>query len=220
LGQVTTLPQMPVEEVAAIVHAARLHGRQTFAHASGTDGVENSIEGGVTTVEHGFFVTVEQLAKMRDRQIGWVPTFAPVQLQIDRAKELGWSDEVVGHLQRIIASHQQMLCRAEALGVRIVAGSDAGSCGVPHGVGLLDELCQMERAGISPLSILRSATGVSSAVLNLAEPIGRVAAGYRARFILTNHDPLETVANLRKEKTILFDGNSITHSGEMDMGGL
>ena len=53
-GRVTAPPQMDVAEVSAIVQAAKQHGRQTFAHASGTDGVENAIEGGVTSVEHGF----------------------------------------------------------------------------------------------------------------------------------------------------------------------
>ncbi len=54
-GKVTTPPQMSIEEVQALVAASQAHGRQTFAHASGTEGVEHSIEGGVTTVEHGFF---------------------------------------------------------------------------------------------------------------------------------------------------------------------
>src|SRR5919107_3746395 len=107
---------MPVEEVRALVEAAKAHGKQTFAHASGTDGVENSIEGGVTTVEHGFFVNEEQLVKMRDRRVAWVPTFAPVQLQIDRASDLGWSEEVVGHLKRIIDSHRHMLRRGHEMG--------------------------------------------------------------------------------------------------------
>ena len=38
-GRVTTPPQMVVEEVRALVEAARSHGKQTFAHASGADGV-------------------------------------------------------------------------------------------------------------------------------------------------------------------------------------
>ncbi len=118
LGRVTTPPQMSAEEVGAFVAAARRHGKQTFAHSSGADGIENCIEGGVTTVEHGFFITVEQLAKMRDRQIAWTPTFAPVQLQFDRAAELGWNSEVSGHLQRIITGHQQMLRRAHEMGVK------------------------------------------------------------------------------------------------------
>ena len=219
-GRVTVPPQMPVEEVRALVEAARSYGKQTFAHASGTDGVENSIEGGVNTVEHGFFITEEQLRKMRDRRIAWVPTFAPVQLQIDRASELGWDDVVVSHLKWIIASHQDMLRRAHELGVPIVAGSDAGSCGVPHGIGLIEEVCHMERSGMPPMAILRAATGVSAKTLEFPEPIGRIAAGCRSRFILTEHDPLATVANLHKAKTILFDGTAATSADDLSSEGL
>jgi imidazolonepropionase-like amidohydrolase len=220
VGQVTTPPQMPIEEVKLLVEAAKRLGRQTFAHASGTPGVENSIEGGVNTVEHGFFITEEQLAKMRDRQIGWVPTFAPVQAQIDRAADLRWSDEVVGHLKRIIEAHQRMLCRAHEMGVTIVAGSDAGSCGVPHGVGFLQELHQMEQAGMPSIAVLRAATAASASTLNFPEKVGRIAPGYRSRFILTGHDPLVTVANLQKDKTIFFDGGVINCPADFSTDGL
>jgi imidazolonepropionase-like amidohydrolase len=220
VGQVTVPPQMPIDEVKAIVAAARESGRQTFAHASGTEGVENSIEGGVNTVEHGFFITKDQLAKMRDRNIAWVPTFAPVQVQIDRAAELGWDENVVTNLKRIIDSHQKMLRLAHEMGVKIVAGSDAGSCGVPHGLGFLQELVQMEQAGMPPLAILRSATGISAATLNFAEPIGQIAPGCRARFILTKNDPTTTVANLQKDKMIFFDGVALQSDGQQPIEGM
>jgi imidazolonepropionase-like amidohydrolase len=219
-GRVTVPPQMPVDEVRAIVEAASSYNRQTFAHASGTEGVENSIEGGVNTVEHGFFITEEQLMKMRDRQVAWVPTFAPVQLQIDRAAELGWDDVVVGHLKRIIESHQDMLQRAHELGVPIVAGSDAGSCGVPHGIGFIEELCHMERAGMPPMAVIRSATGMSAETLEFPEKIGRIAAGYRSRFILTELDPLATVGNLHRGKTVVFDGATVDCPDDLSTDGL
>lgn len=219
-GRVTTPPQMPVEEVKALVAAARNHGRQTFAHASGAEGIENAIEGGVTTVEHGFFVTREQLARMRDRQIGWVPTFAPVALQLERAVEFGHDAAVRDHLERIVAEHGENLCHGAKIGVPILAGSDAGSCGVPHGLGLIGEMVYMERAGVAPLAVLRSATGVSAELLEFAEPIGGIAVGKRARIILTEHDPLASVANLRREKLILFDGRAIMCPADLDSTGL
>jgi len=219
-GRVTAPPQMNTSEVAALVDAARQHGRQTFAHASGTEGIENAIEGGVTTVEHGFFVTEDQLSRMRDREIAWVPTFAPVQLQIDCAREMGWDRQVVDHLRRIITAHQQMLCLGQRLGIKLLAGSDAGSCGVPHGIGLLRELCHMEHAGMPSIDVLRSATSASASTLHFAEKIGRLAPGYRSRMILTCHDPLVTVANLQKEKVVLFDGTAVDCDGSMDTDGL
>ncbi|HEX8522517.1 MAG TPA: amidohydrolase family protein [Tepidisphaeraceae bacterium] len=220
VGQVTTPPQMSVDEVREFVAAAHEHHRQTFAHASGTEGVEHSIEGGVNTVEHGFFITPEQLAKMRDRNIAWVPTFAPVQVQIDRAAELGWSDEIVSHLKRIIESHQNMLRLAHEMGVRLVAGSDAGSCGVAHGVGFLWELEQMQRAGVPAWAVINSATGTSAATLHFPEKIGRLAPHHRARFIITEHNPLQAVANLQRQKTILFDGRAVHAPDTVDTDGL
>ena len=220
VGQVTVPPQMPVEEVRALVEAARARGRQTFAHASGTDGVENSIQGGVNTVEHGFFITESQLARMRDRGIAWVPTFAPVQLQIDRAQDLGWSSEIIGHLEQIIEGHQRMLQRAHQMGVTVVAGSDAGSCGVPHGVGLLQEMEQIQRAGLPAMAVIRSATGMSAKVLDFPEKIGRIEAGHRARFIVTAHDPLANIGNLQKQKVVVFDGNAMECPADLDTEGL
>lgn len=220
LGRVTVPPQMSAEEVAALVAATAGCVRQSFAHASGAEGVENAIVGGVTTVEHGFFIRPDQLARMRDRQIGWVPTFAPVALQLDRAADLGWDNEVVDHLERILAGHAEMLRHGHEIGVPIIAGSDAGSCGVPHGLGLLDELAHMERAGLPPMAVIQSATGASSGLLDFPDPIGRIAPGHRARMIFTNHDPLTTVVNLQKEKTILFDGQAIHCPDDLDPHGL
>lgn len=215
VGQVTTEPQMPIDEVKAIVAAAKAHGKQTFAHASGMAGVEHSIEGGVDTVEHGFFITQEQLMKMRDRQIAWVPTIAPVQLQIDRAEELGWDDVVVGHLKQIIDGHREMLRRGHEMGVTILAGSDAGSCGVPHGIGLLTEMQHMETAGMPTLAVLDAATNASLDTLGLMDELGG-----RSQYIFTQHDPTATVKNLQKEKVIFFDGRAIHSRPSGDTSGL
>lgn len=220
VGRVTTPPQLRVDEVAQIVTAASEQGRQTFAHASGSPGIENALEGGVTTVEHGFFITHSQLQRMRDRGIAWVPTFAPVVAQIREASRFGWSDQIISGVERIIDKHRHMLCVAHHLGVPILAGSDAGSCGVPHGVGLLDELLHMEQAGMTSLDVVNSATGKSSQRLRFAEPVGRLAEGYRARLIFTKHNPLHSVANLQQAKSIIYDGGLHIDHGQTDTKGL
>jgi imidazolonepropionase-like amidohydrolase len=217
-GAVTSPPQMTPGEVAAIVAAARARGRQTFAHASGDTGIDHAIDGGVDSIEHGFFVRGDQLARMRDRGIAWVPTFAPVQLQLDHAARFGWDAEVRDHLRRILDAHAASLTAAHALGVPIVAGSDAGSCGVAHGVGLLYELQLMERAGMPAIAVVNAATGVGAGRLGYREPIGRIEAGCRSRFILTRHSPLDTVANLRRPRTVIFDGAVL--ASEVDPAGL
>jgi imidazolonepropionase-like amidohydrolase len=219
-GAVTAEPQMTTEEICELVSAAKSFGKQTFAHASGDDGIERVIDGGVDSIEHGFFVRADQLSKMRDRQIAWVPTFAPVQKQVDHASMMAWKAEVVLNLKRILDQHASALVKAHELGVQIIAGSDAGSYGVMHGLGLLDELELMERAGISPLAVINSATGTSSKRLAFKEKFGQMKAGFLSRFILTRHSPLDGIANLLKPKVVIFDDYVFESDESFDSGGL
>ncbi len=219
-GAVTAEPQMTTEEIRELVAAAESFGRQTFAHASGDTGIERVIEGGVDTVEHGFFVREDQLARMRDRQIGWVQTFAPVQEQVDHADLMGWDARVAANLKRILDRHAASLVKAQAMGVPILAGSDAGSCGVPHGVGLMREMELMEQAGLSPLAVINAATGNSSNRLAFKEHFGQIKPGYLSRFILTRHSPLEGLSNLRKPRQVIFDGQVLTSLEGDDATGL
>lgn len=219
-GRVASPPQMTAAEIAGYGAAARRHGRQTFAHASGDAGIEEVIEGGVDSVEHGFFIRDDQLARMRDRRIAWVPTFVPVQKQIDHADVMGWDGEVMGHLLGILARHAASLARAHAMGVLIVAGSDAGSYGVAHGLGLLDEMDLMERAGLPAMAVINAATGVSAGRFGYRERLGRIEAGWRSRFILTRHPPHVTVTNLRRPRVVVFDGGVWPCDQTADVKGL
>lgn len=219
-GKVTKAPQMSLEEVKALVAAAKEMGKQSFAHASGDDGIENVIEGGVDSVEHGFFVRDDQLTRMRDRQTAWVPTFAPVQKQVDLKEYMGYDDQVVANLQKILDNHARSLVKAHELGVPIIAGSDAGSYAVAHGVGFLYELELMERAGLPPGAIIHAATGRSSDRFHYYEKFGKIAPGYKSRFILTRYSPLESITNLKKDKTVIFDGAVYDSKEDMDVAGL
>jgi imidazolonepropionase-like amidohydrolase len=194
---VTAPPQVLPEEASALVRAAAARGLPTMAHASGAESIEIAVAAGVRTLEHGFFVTRDQLARMRDRAVAWVPTFAPVRAQVDRADELGWDAAVVDGLRRILDAHAERLRHAAEIGVTILAGSDAGSGGVPHGAGLLHELALLEEAGLSPARVLAAATGGAA-----------LAAGRPARILFAAASPLETVRNLKGRRVAVLDGRA------------
>lgn len=219
-ARVTKEPQMTIGEVAELVRTAQEFNRQTFAHASGDDGIERVIEGRVESVEHGFFVRADQLARMRDRQIAWVPTIAPVQKQIEHAARLGWDERVVSNLHRILEQHAASLQKAHEMGVPIIAGSDAGSYSVMHGIGLLEELELLEHAGLSAISVINAATGTSAQRLGYKERFGQIKPGFRSRFILTKHSPLNGTSNLRKPKYVVFDGAVYDSAANIDLSGL
>jgi len=219
-GAVTAEPQMTTAEVSELVAAAKSFGKQTLAHASGDVGIERAIDGSVDSIEHGFFVRDDQLAKMRDRQIAWVPTFSPVQEQVDHADQMGWDAQVVSNLNKILEQHAASLMKAHEIGVQILAGSDAGSCGVAHGLGFLYELELMQRAGLGPISVINAATGASSNRLAFKEKFGQIRSSFQSRFILTRHAPLESVSHLRKQKWIVFDGDIFESGESFDSSGL
>lgn len=218
--RVTKEPQMTAREVTELVNAAREFGKQTFAHASGDDGIERVIEGGVDSVEHGFFIRADQLARMRDRQIAWVPTIAPVQKQVEFAVQRGWDDKIISNLRMIFEQHAASLRKAHEMGVPVIAGSDAGSRGVAHGFGLWDELEWMEHTGLSAISVINAATGSSARRLGYKEKFGEIKPGYRSRFILTEYSPLNGISSLRKNKYIVFDGAVYDSAINFDTTGL
>lgn len=219
-GCVTKEPQLTASEIFDLVSAAKKFGKQTFAHASGDVGIEHAIAGGVDSVEHGFFIRQDQLARLRDQQIAWVPTFAPVQKQVDHADRMGWNEKVISNLRKILDQHAASLLQAHALGVQIIAGSDAGACGVAHGHGFLYEIELLERAGLPALSVINAATGNSSKRLGFKENFGQIKPGYQSRFILTQHSPLAGIANLRKDKLVVFDGMVYDSVENIDLTGL
>jgi imidazolonepropionase-like amidohydrolase len=219
-GLVTSEPQMTTDEIVQLVVAAKSFGRQTFAHASGATGIDRVIDGGVDSIEHGFFIRDEQLARICEQRAAWVPTFAPVQKQVDHANLMGWDAEVVANLRRILEGHASSLVKAHKMGAVIVAGSDAGSVGVAHGLGLLYELELMERAGLPAIAVINAATGVGSDRFAYREKIGRIKAGYLSRFILTRHSPVETVSNLRRPKWVVFDGEALATGETIEDKGL
>lgn len=209
-GAVTAKPQFEVAEIRQFRQAAHAHQRHLMAHASGEIGVGHAIDGGVDTLEHGFFISDSQLAQMRDKDIAWVPTFSPVQEQVDHAAIMGWDAPTLDHLRRILDNHARSLQIALALGVTVLVGSDSGSCGVAHGTGLLYEMELLEMAGMPTLDILCQVTRGNSRRLLGGARCGSLEAGYEPRFILTAADPLATVRHLQHERLVVFDGAADT----------
>jgi imidazolonepropionase-like amidohydrolase len=105
--------------------------------------------------------------------------------------------------------------RLHAAGVTILAGSDAQG-GVVHGPSLHRELALLERAGLSPLEVLRSATVHSARFLADTETpdFGVVAPGAQADLLLVEGDPLAEVAALGRIRSVVVQGRVVERVGE------
>lgn len=103
------------------------------------------------------------------------------------------------------------LARALAeVGVPLLAGTDAPTIpGLFPGASLLDDLDQLEQAGLGRYQALATATRTPGDFIASrlgTTPFGRVAAGMRADLLLTAANPLDGLATLRRPLGVMVGG--------------
>jgi len=203
-GTVKGEPQFNLQDLTFLVDCAHGAGLKTFAHCSGTEGISIAVSAGVDSIEHGFFMTRELLSKMRDRGTAWVPTFSPVHFQWEFPEGAKWSAETIAKLRRILDSHYDHVALAAKMGVNLVAGSDAGSPGVVHGKGLIDEIFHFLECGVSMEQALRSATSLPRKLWGALS--ADIRKGGRADLIVLAGDPFVDSSYLRHVRAIVREG--------------
>ena len=94
-------------------------------------------------------------------------------------------------------------------GIEVVMGTDAGNIGTVHGPSVFREMDLMQRAGLTPLQVLRSATVNGAATLGVRD-LGTIAPGQLADLVILEADPLADVGNLSHASLIVRDGRAFT----------
>jgi len=103
----------------------------------------------------------------------------------------------------------QNLIKVWHAGITVVMGTDAGNIGTVHGPSVFREMELMQRAGLTPLQVLRSAT-VNGAATMAQSDLGTIAVGKRADLVVLDADPLRDVSNLSRASFVLKDGHVFT----------
>ncbi len=204
-GAVTDEPQFTLEEVELVVATARACHRNTMVHCSGSKGLAIAAAAGVGSIEHGFFMSRENLQVMADRQVAWTPTFSPVHFQWSQPQLLGWKTQTVDNLERILAHHARHLGMARDLGVRLLLGTDAGSMGVRHGHAVFEEIDLFLAAGLSVQDTLAAATSSSRRHFGHSHPTLRIGAPFDA--VLLAKNPFDHIDTLRQPMTVWRAGD-------------
>jgi imidazolonepropionase-like amidohydrolase len=187
-----TAPQFPQAELALVRQFALSHGLPMMVHANGKDAVQSALSAGCDSIEHGYFMGPDNLRRMADRQVYWVPTAIPMaaltrkgvlpQLRTDVARRT-----LEHQLKQIAAAHQY--------GVRIALGTDAGSMGADHGTAVRQELALLMDAGLSLPQAVKCATFNTAQLLGLDDR-GSLQSGCRADFITVHGSPEHLPASL------------------------
>jgi len=91
-------------------------------------------------------------------------------------------------------------------GVTVAMGTDAGNIGTLHGPSVFPEMALMQKAGLTPIEILRTATVGGARVMGLAKELGQIKAGMLADLVVLNRHPLRDLRNLTRVDLVIKDG--------------
>ena len=197
-------PQFTTTEVAAVVQAANDYGMHVAAHAHGTEGMKRAVEAGVTSIEHGTFMTDEVMTLMKKKGTYYVPTISAGQFVAEKAEEDGYFPAVVRpKAARVGPQIQDTFTRAYEAGVKIAFGTD---CGVsPHGSNA-DEFVFMVQGGMPAMEAIQSATLTASQLLGVQDELGSIEPGKLADIIAVEGDPLADVSRLKSVAFVMKNG--------------
>src|SRR5467141_3592781 len=180
------------EDVRAVVDLAHGRGAKVTAHSGFLVGSRVGIDAGVDSIEHGFELDSDAVAKMARQRTFLVSTLAIFRswasfaqtTTIPRFVSDEGKERIARRRERAIVS----VHLAYRAGVRIATGTDfgGGSLRANH---LAWEVESLVEAGLKPWEALTSATVRGGELLDEPEA-GRIVEGGPADFFLVHGDPL------------------------------
>lgn len=196
-----------IEEFRAAVDEAHRAGIPVAVHVYAGDALENAIEAGVDSIEHGFDLTDAQMKRMKDKGIFLVGTdFPRAHLDI-----VGTSGGILPEPAVLAPKIIDRLKRANRVGVRMAFGSDTviDMPGRTRADLMFDYLAVWRAAGVAPMDILRAMTTNAAELLRINKTRGSIGAGLSADIVATPANPLEDIEGLRKIDFVMKDGKIV-----------
>jgi imidazolonepropionase-like amidohydrolase len=116
------------------------------------------------------------------------------------------SPETQERARRVRQKLQALVLNVHKAGGRIVTGTDTGAVrSLVPGFALHWEIGFLEEAGLSPMEVLRSATGQAAIAIG-RDDLGTIEPGKRADLLLLGSDPLRSAAALADIRYVVSGG--------------
>jgi len=200
-GDLPTARGLTVEEMRAAIEEAHNVGKKTMAHAQGSTGIKNAILAGISSIEHGFYLTDEIIELMLKKDVFLVATLCAVHHIVEKGIEGGIPKYGVEKAREAKQAHLDSFLKAYKAGVKIAMGTDAATPFNCHGNNA-QELELMVNAGMKPRDALVSATARGAELMGWGDRMGQVKPGFWADLILVDGNPLEDVKVLQDKRNI------------------
>ena len=198
-GVLDDIPTFTLDELKAIVDETHRERHKIASHAMALNGVHNSVEAGVDSIEHGNYITDADLKTMVAKGTYYVPTLYVGEYVAQGRAAAGakvWLD--------MIKIHEDTFRRAMKTGVKIAFGTDAG--GFDWKINPAKEFPIMVKYGMTPAQALRSANMTAAELLGMQDMIGSIQPGKYADIVAVPADPMSDVQQLQNVNFVMKGG--------------
>ena len=201
-------------------------GKKTIVLVNGLQQVEEALEAGCDAIEQGYGMGEDNLRKMAEKDVLWIPSVLRAKNALNAA---GASGDVgcrfsLGYVapgnplpgaeaywKKILTEQITQLRFARKLGVTTAVGTGAGSVGILHGESMVEEMKLFIKAGYSLEETIRCASENGARFFGM-EKLGTLTVGRKAIFLITRGTVKQLPRKLSYLEGIYVDGvPSITY---------
>ena len=195
-------------------------GKKAVVVANGQQQVEEALAAGCDAIEQGYAMGEDNLRKMAEKDVLWIPSVLRAKNSLDSAGSGGdvccrFSTRYVApgkavpgaeaFWQKMLAEQLTQLRFARKLGVTTAVGTGGGSVGILHGESMAEEMKLFIKAGYSLEETIRCASENGARFFGM-EKLGALTVGRQATFLITRGTVQQLPRKLSYLEGIYVDG--------------
>ncbi len=224
-------PRLSYEDLRYIL---RLRGGKKVVVANGRQQVAEALAAGCDAIEQGYAMGEDNLRKMADKNILWIPNLLRAKNALDGAGSGGdvgcrFSHRYVApgkrlpgaeaFWQKTLNEQLEQLRFARELGLTTAVGTGAGSIGILHGESMAEEMKLFIKAGYTREEAIRCASENGARFFGM-DKLGALSVGRQATFLLTRGTVQQLPRKLSYLEGIYVDGalSPIYHKNPVKQG--
>jgi imidazolonepropionase-like amidohydrolase len=195
-GTLSSIPTFTAEEMKAIVDEAHRLRHKAAAHAMARPGIENALNAGIDSIEHGISIDNDLLDMMVAKGVYLCPTLTVTEF-VAPGRGGVWA--------KIPQYHRDSFQRALRKGVKIAFGTDAGGFAW-DAVNEAKEFEYETQYGMTPMQAIQTATRNAADLLGMSDQIGTIEAGKLADIVAVPGNPLNDITAMERVGFVMKDG--------------
>lgn len=211
-------PRLTLEDLWSILQ--HRGGKKAVVVVNGPQQVEEALEAGCDAIEQGYAMGEDNLRKMAEKDVLWIPSVLRAKNALDGASSGGsvccrFSTRYVApgkpvpgvedFWKKMLAEQLTQLRFAKKIGVTTAVGTGAGSVGILHGESMVEEMKLFIKAGYSLEETIRCASENGARFFGM-EKLGTLTVGRKAAFLIARGSVKQLPRKLSYLEGIYVDG--------------